>query len=151
MDTTTSPISSFDLKTLKWIRFEDRSDPAVPVDVWTAILGCDAKAGRADLLVKLEPDAYYPFHRHLGDTISIVLEGEHHVEETKAGRTTHKVRPPGHYGCTPAGDAHIEHAGPNGSLVFFSVQAKDGRLFETLDKDQNVLQVTTIADVLSAL
>jgi len=38
----------------------------------------------------------------------------------------------------------MEYAGPEGSLVFFSMQSTDGRLFEILDKDENVLGIATI-------
>ena len=96
------------------------------------------------VLVKWEPDAYCHFHRHIGDTTTLILEGEHHVVETTATQTLHKIRKPGHYARTPDGEAHMEYAGPAGSLVFFSMQAADGRLFEILDKDENVLDVATI-------
>ncbi len=49
----------------------------------------------------------------------------------------------------PAGDLHMEYAGPQGSVVFFSMQAEDGRLFEILDKDENVLAVVTIKDLVA--
>jgi hypothetical protein len=141
----------FDLSKLKWNRTQDLSDPAVPIDVSTAVVGGNAELGRIDFIVWWEPNCYCPFHRHMTDTISIVLEGEHHIETTKDSQTVSKVRPPGHYGCTPGGDAHMERAGPNGSLVFFSAQAKDGRVFESLDAQGNVTHITTVADMLSAL
>lgn len=40
----------------------------------------------------------------------------------------------------------MEYAGPEGSTVFFSMQCKDDRIFEVLDKDQNVLTVVTMED-----
>ena len=40
----------------------------------------------------------------------------------------------------------MEYAGPQGSVVFFSMQTDDGRLFEILDKDENVLAVATLDD-----
>ena len=64
--------------------------------------------------------------------------------ETTANQTLHKIRKPGHYSRTPDGEAHMEYAGPEGSLVFFSMHSADGRLFEILDKDENVLGVATI-------
>jgi hypothetical protein len=87
----------------------------------------------------------------VGDTTSIVLEGEHHTVETTATESIHKIRKPGHYSRTPAGKSHMEYAGPEGSLVFFSAQSKDGRLFENLDKYGNILNVTTFADMMAAL
>ena len=35
---------------------------------------------------------------------------------------------------------------PKGLLVFFGFQTADGRLFETLDKDRNVLATATVED-----
>jgi hypothetical protein len=140
-----TPLSGFNLSDLKWYRFEDKSDPDWPIDTWTAIYGLRPDVNAVDIIVKLEPNAYYPYHRHIAETISVVLEGEHHVIETTTG--VHKIRPPGNYGRTPAGDTHKEYAGPQGSLVFFSAQAKDGRLFENFDKHGNLLSVTTFADI----
>jgi quercetin dioxygenase-like cupin family protein len=139
-------LSSFDMDKLNWARQIDDSDPARPVDNSTAIVGGDLAAGRVDFFTKWAPNAYCPLHRHLGDTISVVLAGLHHVEEVD-GAT--RKRPPGHYGHTAAGEYHWEYGGPEGSLVFFSVQSKDGRAFELLDKDGNAVGVVTVADLLS--
>jgi hypothetical protein len=43
----------------------------------------------------------------------------------------------------------MEYAGSAGSLVFFSMQSADGRLFEILDKDENVLGVATVEGLVS--
>jgi hypothetical protein len=154
MDTVaerTSPLSGFDLSKLKWIRGEDMSEPRFPMDLWTAVLGGDPATETIDFIVKWEAGSWCPFHRHLGDTTSIVLEGEHHVLEDVDGRTVEKIRKPGHYSRTPAGKAHNEFAGPEGSLVFFSARAVDGKLFENMDRDGKVLSVTTFTDMMSAL
>ena len=149
--TQSGPVSGFDLNKLAWIHSEDHSDPACPIDLWTAVVGGDAEAARVDFIVKWEAGSFCPYHRHLGDAISIVLEGEHHITEMIGGQTVHKIRPPGHYGCVRGGSAHMEYAGPEGSLVFFSAQARDGKLFEILDKDENVLAVTTFDEMLDAI
>jgi hypothetical protein len=41
----------------------------------------------------------------------------------------------------------MEHGGSEGALVFFSLFAGDGPVFETLDKDMNVLDAATVADM----
>ncbi len=117
-----------------------------PIDYWLAVLGARPEAGCVDFLGKWEPGAYCHFHRHLGDTTSFVLEGEHHVLETTDTGTVHKIRHPGSYSQSPGGDVHLEYAGPEGSTVFFSMQCPDDRVFEVLDKDQNVLAVVTLDD-----
>jgi hypothetical protein len=43
----------------------------------------------------------------------------------------------------------MEYAGPAGSLVFFSMRSPDGRLFEILDKDENVLGIATVEGLLT--
>ena len=149
MKLQSSPISAFNLNNLKWVHLEGGPEFDYRINYWLAILGARPEAGGLDFLVKWEPDSYCHFHRHLGDTTTLVLEGEHHVVETTATQTLHKIRKPGHYARTPDGEAHMEYAGPAGSLVFFSMQAADGRLFEVLDKDENVLSVATIESLVA--
>ena len=59
----------------------------------------------------------------------------------------HKVRPAGTYVMSPGGEAHMERGGPEGALVFFSLYAGDGPVFETLDKDMKVLDAATVAEM----
>ena len=144
-----SPISAFNLNNLKWIHIEGGPEFDYPINYWLAILGAKPEAGCLDFLVKWEPDSYCHFHRHIRDTTTLILEGEHHVVETTATQTLHKIRKPGHYSRTPNGEAHMEYAGAEGSLVFFSMQSADGRLFEILDKDEKLLGIATIEGLLS--
>ena len=44
----------------------------------------------------------------------------------------------------------MERGGPDGTLVFFSLYAGEGPVFETLDKDMNVLQASTVAEMEAA-
>ena len=59
----------------------------------------------------------------------------------------HKVRPAGTYLMSPGGEAHMERGGPEGALVFFSLYAGDGPVFETLDRDMNVLDAATVREM----
>lgn len=145
----TGPVSGFIPDDIKWIHLEGGSDFDYPIDYWIAVLGAQPEAGRIDFLVKWEPDAYCHYHRHVGATTSMVLEGEHHIVETTATETIHKTRTVGHYAKNPAGDLHMEYAGPQGSVLLFSMQADDGRLFEILDRDENVLITATIEDLVA--
>ncbi len=43
----------------------------------------------------------------------------------------------------------MEYAGPTGSLLLFNMYAPDGRLFDVLDKDENILSVATIENLVS--
>jgi len=113
------------------------------------VLGTRPEDGRIDFLVKWEPDSYCHYHRHVGQTTSIVLEGEHHIVETSPTQTIHKTRTVGHYANNPAGDIHMEYGGPKGSVLFFSMHTPDGNLFEILDQNDNVLGVATIENLVS--
>ena len=141
---SSSPISAFNLNNLTWTHIAGGPNFDYPINYWLAILGAKPESGSLDFLVKWEPNSYCHFHRHIGDTTTLILEGEHHVVETTATETLHKIRPAGHYSRTPDGEAHMEYAGPAGSLVFFSMQSADGRLFEILDKDEKVLGIATV-------
>ncbi len=139
----------FENKDLNWIHLKGSSDFDYPIDYSLAVLGASREEGRIDFLGKWEPDSYCHYHRHIAQTTTLVLEGEHHLEETGQGESGHKVRPAGDYADKPAGDLHMEYAGPNGSLVLFSMHTADGRLFEIVDKSENVLAVVTLDDLAS--
>ena len=79
-----SPISAFNLNNLKWVHIEGGPEFDYPINYWLAILGAKPEAGCLDFLVKWEPDSYCHFHRHIGDTTTLILEGEHHVVERMA-------------------------------------------------------------------
>ncbi len=139
---------NFDSEHIDWQHIVDESQD-YPCDYELAILGADAKTGRLDLIVKWPPNSYCHFHRHVADTAILVLEGEQHVIEIHddGSEGEHKIRPAGTYLMSPGGEAHMEHGGPEGALVFFSLFAGDGPVFETLDKDMNVLDAATVADM----
>jgi len=138
--------TQFDLSTLNWVRQQDFSDPARPVDTSTAVVGGDAAAGRIDFFSKWEPGTYCPLHRHLADTVSIVVQGEHYIEELDGSR---RRRLPQHYACTPTDELHWEYGGPEGSIVFFSVTSKEGGVFELVHPDGRSLGTITVAQMLA--
>lgn len=139
-------LADYDLSKLDWVRQIDNSDPERPVDSSTAVVGGDLASGRIDFFTKWEPNSYCPLHRHLGDTVSVVLEGPHYIEEVDGSR---RARAPGHYACTRSGEMHWEHAGPSGSIVFFSLQSPGGSVFEVNDRGGNALAVITLEQMLA--
>ncbi|MGE0424496.1 MAG: hypothetical protein AB7O88_19710 [Reyranellaceae bacterium] len=139
--------ASFDNLDWMWFRGSPRFD--YPIDYGLAVLGARPAEGRIDFLGRWKAGAYCHFHRHVGETTTLVLEGEHHVFDITDGGEHHRIRPAGHYAHSPAGDLHMEHAGPDGSLVFFSMRTPDGRVFEVLDKQRTILSVVTIDDMVS--
>ncbi len=149
MNVATSPatfVSGYKTDAIEWQRILGTPRFEYPIDYWVAVLGVQPEIGRIEFLSKWEPNAYCHFHRHLGATTLLVLEGEHHVIETAATETIHKVRQPGHFARSPGGDVHMEYGGPQGAVVFFSVEAVDGKLFDVLDSSGNVLVTATIDD-----
>ena len=120
-----------------------------PIDYWVAVLGVQPEVGQIDFLSRWKPNSYCHCHRHIGELSLLVLEGEHHVIETTPTETVHKIRKPGYFVRNPGGDAHMEYGGDQGTVVFFSCQAVDGKLFDVLDKDGNTIVTATIDDFVS--
>lgn len=137
----------FDTSHIEWVHFTGGPRFDYPIDYALAVLGAQPGIGALDMLMKWAPNAYCHFHRHLAATTTLVLEGEQHIHETTdTDEIIHKIRKAGDYAHSPGGDMHMEQAGPEGALVFFGLQSADGRLFETLDKEGNVLATATIED-----
>ena len=93
-----------DTSSLDWIHFTGNDSFDYPIDYWASVLSTRAD-GHIDMLFRWEPNAYCHFHRHLVDTTTTVLQGEHHVIEIAQGKEAeHKVRLAGDYAHKPAGD-----------------------------------------------
>lgn len=140
---------SYAEKDLDWFRITGTKRFDYPIDYYVAVLDVDAATGRIDFLSRWESNCYCHYHRHLGETSLVVLEGEHNVVETRDNETIHKKRTPGFSATNPGGDIHMEYGGPEGALVFFRCMAVDGKLFDVLDKDGNVLNTATVEDFLT--
>lgn len=139
--------AGFDLDTVQWYRLVGGADFDYPVNYAVAVVDADVAAGRIELLVKWEPNAYCHYHSHLGTTRSAVLRGEQHLVETRPHERVHKVRRAGFQGAIADGDTHMEYAGPEGLTMLFSIHAEDGRLFDLLDQDGKVFATATIEDL----
>jgi hypothetical protein len=141
--------TAYPARELEWVRVTGTPRFDYPIDYEVAVLHVDAAAGRIDFLSRWAPHAYCHYHRHVGETSLLVLEGEHNVVETKANEIIHKKRRPGFFATNPGGDVHMEYGGPEGTLVYFSCKAVDGKLFDVLDKHEKVLNTATIEDFTS--
>lgn len=133
-------------KELDWFRITGSPKFDYPIDYSVAVLNVDEKEGRIEFLSRWEANCYCHYHRHVGETSVLVLEGEHNVVETKDNETIHKKRTPGFSTTNPGGDVHMEYGGPEGTLVYFNCKAEDGKLFDVLDKDGNILNTATVED-----
>ena len=139
----------YDADQVEWKHLLGDDSFDYPIDYWYEILSA-REDGHIDMLFRWEPNSYCHFHRHLVDTTTTVLQGEHHVVEMQNGvELEHKVRLAGDYSHKPAGDLHMEYAGQDGSLLLFNMYSPDGQLFDILDRDENVLSTATIQDFLS--
>ena len=141
--------ATYPARDLEWLRITGSPRFEYPIDYSVAVLHVDAASGRIDFLARWEPDHYCHFHRHLGETNILVLEGEHHVVEQSDTETVHKTRQAGFFACNPGGDVHMEYAGNEGTLVYFSCQAVDGKVFDVLADDHKVLATATVDDFTS--
>ena len=140
---------SFDGDKIDWI---DDDPVRTTCKYQMAILGADpGEPDRPDR--EVASNSYCHFHRHVADTAILVLEGDQIVteilEDGSEGET--KVRPAGTYVMSKGGEAHMEKGGPNGATVFFALHSVEGTVFETLDKDMNVLDASTVAATASNL
>lgn len=134
---------------IRWVRLTEGKNTSCSVDYWIAVLRADSDRGQIDMLMRWEPNCYCHFHRHVAATTTLVLAGEHHVMEEVAGIEQHKVRLAGSYAHTVAGNVHKEFGGAEGSILFFQMQTDDGRLFEVLDEDENLIRTATIEDFIN--
>lgn len=133
----------------EWTRIAGTSRFDYPIDYSVAVLHVDPDEGRIDFLSRWEPNCYCHYHRHVGETSLLVLEGEHNVVDKSETETVHKQRRPGFAATNPGGDVHMEYGGPEGTLVYFSCKAVDGKLFDVLDADGNVLHCATVDEFTS--
>jgi hypothetical protein len=143
--------AGFELSKAKWVRFVGSPKFDYPIDYSVSVLEADVAAGRIDFLARWAPNAYCHYHRHLGSTAAVVIEGEQHLTETREFETVKKIRRAGFKGQTPDGETHMERAGPGGLTMLFSTYAPDGRLYEVLDKSGNVLAAATITEFLDRM
>lgn len=112
------------------------------------VLGWDRDKREIDFVLRFAADGgHCQRHRHLANTTILVLEGEQHLFDLKPdGSTEHRTRRAGayHRGAGPEPLAHMERGGDTGALVYYQCQADDGRLFEFLDDDMNVIDTITL-------
>ena len=140
MATIASPMTSyqFDEHNIQWRELAGFKHMMV------SIFFVDEAQNRVDLLIKFDPNEKVLLHRHLADTNTFVIEGNHVIYEPDG--QVREVRPVGRYTFGTGRDAHDEGGGPNGCVLFYSVRGETNSLFDMLDANLNVMATLHTAD-----
>jgi len=139
---------SFDLQSVEWRRVTDANCKDFRVDFEYSLLGYDLPSGRLDMLLRYGKGGHCRRHRHVASTVTLVLEGEQHLEEMLPDGTIKFIhRKKGDYALAAA-DAHPhdEHGGDEGGTVLLSMTAPDGILFEYFDDNMQNGWTLSIAE-----
>jgi len=144
MATAASPMTArqFDERNIHWRELPGFNHMLV------SIFFVDEARNRVDLLIKFDPNEKVLLHRHLADTNTFVIEGDHVIYEPD-GRVR-ESRPVGQYTFGTGRDAHDEGGGPNGCILYYSVRGETDALFDTLDPKLNVMATLHTADFKAA-
>ena len=145
MATTASLMTTrqFDEHNIRWRELEGFKHMMV------SIFFVDEARNRVDLLIKFDPNEKVLLHRHLADTNTFVIEGDHVIYEPDG--TVREVRPVGQYTFGTGRDAHDEGGGPNGCILYYSVRGETDALFDMLDVNLNVVAALHTADFKAVL
>ena len=140
MAAVASPMTprQFDDQNIQWRELEGFKHLMV------SIFFIDEARNRVDLLIKFDPNEKVLLHRHLADTNTFVVEGDHVIYEPDG--SVREARPVGQYTFGTGRDAHDEGGGPNGCVLYYSVRGESDALFEMLDADLNVTATLHTAD-----
>ena len=113
------------------------------------VLDVDEEKKLVDALVKYEPNEKIFLHRHLAQTNTLVVQGEHRFYESDG--SLREARPAGTYTITAADTTpHSEGGGADGAVVLYSLRAEQDCLFEILDEGLNVVGTLSLQDFLDA-
>jgi hypothetical protein len=142
----------FDTSHLEWREVTGEPELSYKLHYDYSVLGWDLENGTIDFVLRFPGDGgHCQRHRHLANTAILVLEGEQHLDDLhKDGSSVHRMRHAGEYSRSsgPEELPHMERGGTDGALVFYGCHAPDGRLFEFLDDDLNVITEVTIENLI---
>lgn len=145
--------NSFDPNVVEWRHAIDLTDPSFLIDYEYCLLGYDLPTGRLDMMLRFTAnERHCQRHRHIASTVTIVLEGEHHIDEIQPdGSIKSIIRRKGEYAFSePDGLPHEERGGTDGGTVLLAVSAKDGKLFEYFDSNMKSVRTLTIEEYVEA-
>ncbi len=139
-------MSTFDDTQLSWSRLGD--DPIFDHVLFHA-LSVDEERNHVEFLAKFDANEMIILHRHLADTHTLVVAGDHVLYEKD--RSQRDVRPAGRATKSPAGDMHREGGGAHGAIVHYSLRGETDALFDLLDEDEKVVLTLRTEDVVQLL
>jgi quercetin dioxygenase-like cupin family protein len=129
----------YDSESVEWKKF-------ITEGCFYRVLHVDVGAGTAEMLVKFSPGGMCMYHRHQAVVSTMVLEGELRIFEQTPNGEVVKIKPAGSYSVGGKGEIHIEGGGEEGAIVYFNMRTDDDVIYETLDKDLNLVRSITVAD-----
>ena len=138
----------YDPQKVDWRHVTDPTVKAFRVEFYYSLLGYDIPSGRLDMLLRYVPGAHCRRHRHRASTMTLVLEGEQHLDELQPDGTTKRIiRKKGNYALSPF-DAlpHDEWGGPDGGIVLYSLHAPEGIIFQYFNEDMTDTWTTSVAE-----
>ena len=139
-NTSTSPSAfRYDTSDVEWRDF-------ITPGCYYKLLHVNVDVGQADMIVKFEPNSECIYHRHAATTTTMVLEGELRVREQTDGREVVRVKRAGSYSIGGEGEVHIEGAGDERAIIFFSMRTNGDVIYELLNPDPSLRKAITIAD-----
>ena len=130
---------AFDDRNIAWLPFGDFTGFAV------SVCKVDVQQGTAEFLIRFEPKSQIQLHRHMCDTSTLVLSGEHRLYDPDGN--IQDIRTVGSYTFSPPGSPHREGAGEQPSVVFYILRSEHGLAFEFLNDDLSLLAPLGITDV----
>ena len=133
----------FDEQNIQWRELEGFKHMMV------SIFFVDEARNRVDFLIKFDPNEKVLLHRHLADTNTFVIEGDHVIYEPDG--SVREVRTVGQYTFGTGRDAHDEGGGPNGCILYYSVRGETDALFDMLDANLNAVAALHTADFKAVL
>ena len=116
------------------------------------VLDVDVERRTVEMLLKFEPGCVCFYHRHLGPVASLVVQGEHLIDEVDDdGTRVQKIRRAGEFTMSDGRHAHIEGGGSAGGVIFFSLRADQDHIYDIMDENLNVVREVTVQDFKAAL
>ncbi len=102
------------------------------------LLDVDPERQIVDVMLKFDANKQILLHRHVALNHMLVLQGEHRLYEPDG--SVKEVRPTGRYTVSHASDdPHREGGGDEDVVILFSIRGTNGKLYEFLDDDLNIV------------